>query len=113
MAMAAAAIANSSLEKQQIDAEIAQVRAEADAKVALIEAKGKAAAMQITATAEAERINTVSKALEQACAPAQTQELIRASGGVLNSSRSTIMLAQDTGALATLLSGPRGYEATR
>lgn len=43
----------------------------------------------------------------QACAPMQQQEAIRASGSALGDA-STVLLAQDTGALATLLSGSQG-----
>merc|ERR1712187_429378 len=80
-AMASAAVANSNLEKATIEAEIVQVKATAESKVTLIDARGKAAAMEITAKAEADRIKTMSTALEAACAPAQQLELIRASGG--------------------------------
>merc|ERR1719502_2329974 len=106
-ALASAAVANSSLERQMIEAEIVQVKAQADSKVATIDAEGKAAAMHIMARAEADRIKTISDTLEKACAPVQQQETIRASGNALNEC-STVMLAQDTGALATLLSGAQG-----
>jgi regulator of protease activity HflC (stomatin/prohibitin superfamily) len=106
-ALASAAVANSSLEKQTIEAEIVQVKATADARVAMIDAEGKASATKIMARAEAERIKIVSDALEKSCKPAQHQELIRTSGTALNRA-STVLLAQDTGALATLLSGAQG-----
>merc|ERR1719502_309913 len=106
-ALASAAVANSSLERQMIEAEIVQVKAQADSKVATIDAEGKAAGMHIMARAEADRIKTISDTLEKACAPVQQQETIRASGNALNEC-STVMLAQDTGALATLLSGAQG-----
>ena len=48
-----------------------------------------------------------SDALGSACAPLQQQEAIRASGSALGDA-STVLLAQDTGALATLLSGSQG-----
>merc|ERR1712224_161730 len=78
-AMASAAVANSSLEKTNIEAEIVQVKASADSKVALIDAKGKASAMEIIAKAEADRIRTISNALGSACGPAQQLELVKAS----------------------------------
>merc|ERR1719502_1355730 len=62
--LAAAAVANSALEKQNIEAEIVQVKAAADAKVATIEAEGKAAAMKVLSRAEDDRIQTVSNALD-------------------------------------------------
>jgi len=106
-AMASAAVANSSLEKSTIEAEIVQVKATAESKVALIEARGKAAAMEITSKADADRIKTVSDALHSACPSAQQMELIRASGCAV-SQGSTVMLAQDMSALATLLGGAQG-----
>jgi len=106
-AMASAAVANSALERSNIEAEIVQVQATATSKVTLIEARGRAAAMEITAQADADRIKTVSNALGAACPTAQQLEHIRASAGALSQS-STVMLAQDTGALATLLSGAQG-----
>lgn len=106
-ALASAAVANSALERQTIEAEIVQVKAQADSKVASIDAEGKAAAMHIIARAEADRIQTISDALGSACAPMQQQEAIRASGSALGDA-STVLLAQDTGALATLLSGSQG-----
>lgn len=54
-ALASAAVANSSLEKQTIEAEIVQVKATADARVAMIDAEGKASATKIMARADAER----------------------------------------------------------
>ena len=110
-AMASAAVANSSLEKNRIDAEIAQVKAQAQSKVAVIEAEGRAMSMAVTAKAEASRIQTVSDALDAACVSAQQQEIIRASGEALNRG-STVMLAQDVGSLATLLSGAQGSKIT-
>jgi len=106
-AMASAAVANSSLEKTNIEAEIVQVKAGAEAKVAEISANGSATAMAIMAKAEAERISTVSESLSSACDPAQRQELINASAKAINKG-STIMLAQDVSALTTLLSGAQG-----
>jgi len=106
-ALASAAVANSALERQTIDAEIVQVRAGAESKVAQINAEGQAAAMRIMARAEADRIETISKTLEQACEPVQRQEVIRTSGGALTSA-STVLLAQDMGGLATLLGGAQG-----
>jgi len=103
-ALAAAAVANSGLEKQNIDAEIVQVKAAADAKVAMIEAEGKASAMRVMARAEADRIKTVSDALEHACPTAQQNETIKTSGEAL-SDKSTVVLSQDMGALA----GTFGY----
>jgi regulator of protease activity HflC (stomatin/prohibitin superfamily) len=98
-ALAAAAVANSGLEKQNIDAEIVQVKAAADAKVAMIEAEGKASAMKVLARAEADRIQTVSDALDKACPTAQQNETIRTSGQAL-SDKSTVVLSQDMSALA-------------
>ena len=98
-ALASAAVANSGLEKQNIDAEIVQVKAAAEAKVAMIDAEGKAAAMRVLARAEADRIQTLSSALDKACPTAQHNETIRATGAALND-KSTIVLAQDVGALA-------------
>ena len=106
-ALASAAVANSALERQTIEAEIVQVKAQAESKVATIDAEGKAAAMHIMARAEADRIKTRSDALERACGPVQQQETVRVSGEALTSA-STVLLAQDTGALATLLSGAQG-----
>mmetsp|Transcript_61212 Transcript_61212/g.108858 ORF Transcript_61212/g.108858 Transcript_61212/m.108858 type:complete len:691 (-) Transcript_61212:171-2243(-) len=106
-AMASAAVANSNLEKATIEAEIVQVTANADAKVALISAQGKAKAMSVTAHADAERIQALSEALEKSCLSAQQLEQIKASSAALGGT-STVMLAQDTGALATLLSGAQG-----
>jgi len=106
-AMASAAVANSSLERSSIEAEIVQVKAAADSKVALIEARGKAAAMEVSAQADADRIRTLSNALQSACDTVQQLEQIRTSAAAL-SKGSTVMLAQDTGALATLLSGAQG-----
>jgi hypothetical protein len=59
------------------------------------------------ARAEADRIKTTSKALNESCATAQQQELIRASAEAVGRG-STVMLAENTGALATLLSGAQG-----
>jgi len=106
-AMASAAVANSNLEKATIEAEIVQVTANADAKVALIDAQGKAKAMAVMAKADSERIATISESLGSACLPAQQLEQMRAAAGVLGSG-STVMLAQDTLALATLLGGAQG-----
>merc|ERR1712232_500382 len=106
-AMASAAVANSKLEQTTIEAEIVQVKAAAEGKVALIEARGKAAAMAVLAQADADRIATVSHQLESACPSAQQLELVRASAAALGSG-STVLLEQDTGALATLLSGAQG-----
>ena len=102
--LAAAAVANSALEKQTIEAEIVQVKAAADAKVATIDAEGKASAMKVMARAEADRIKTVSDALDKACPTAQQNETIRASGQAL-SDKSTVVLSQDMSALA----GAFGY----
>ena len=101
--LAAAAVANSALEKQTIEAEIVQVKAAADGKVAIIEAEGKASAMKVLARAEADRIMVVSDALDKACPTAQQAETIRTSGEAL-SGNSTIMLAQDMNALSGALS---------
>jgi regulator of protease activity HflC (stomatin/prohibitin superfamily) len=98
-ALAAAAVANSALEKQNIESEIVQVKAAADAKVATIEAEGKASAMKVISRAEADRIKTVSDALEAACPTAQQNETIRTSGQAL-SDKSTVVLSQDMSALA-------------
>jgi len=106
-AMASAAVANSNLEKATIEAEIVQVTANADAKVALINAQGKAKAMAVTAHADAERIAALSEALEKSCISAQQLEQIKTSSAALGGT-STVMLAQDTAALATLLSGAQG-----
>lgn len=106
-AMASAAVANSNLEKATIEAEIVQVKANADAKVALIDAEGKAKAMAVMAKADSERITTISESLSSACLPTQQLEQIKASAGALGSG-STVMLAQDTLALATLLGGAQG-----
>jgi regulator of protease activity HflC (stomatin/prohibitin superfamily) len=81
-----------------------QVKAAADAKVAMIEAEGKASAMRVMARAEADRIKTVSDALEHACPTAQQNETIKTSGEAL-SDKSTVVLSQDMGALA----GTFGY----
>jgi regulator of protease activity HflC (stomatin/prohibitin superfamily) len=97
--LAAAAVANSALEKQNIEAEIVQVKAAADAKVATIEAEGKAAAMKVLSRAEADRIQTVSDALAKACPTAQQNETIRTSGQALND-KSTVVLSQDMSALS-------------
>ena len=97
--LAAAAVANSALEKQNIEAEIVQVKAAADAKVASIDAEGKAAAMKVLSRAEADRIQTVSDALDKACPTAQQNETIRASGQAL-SEKSTVVLSQDMSALS-------------
>ena len=102
--LAAAAVANSALEKQNIEAEIVQVKAAADAKVASIDAEGKAAAMKVLSRAEADRIKTVSDALDKACPTAQQNETIRTSGQAL-SDKSTVVLSQDMSALA----GAFGY----
>jgi regulator of protease activity HflC (stomatin/prohibitin superfamily) len=106
-AMASAAVANSELEKATIESETMRVKADASAQVVLIEAKGKASAMEVLARAEADRIRTTSAALKESCATAQQQELIRASADALGEG-STVMLAENTGALATLLSGAQG-----
>jgi regulator of protease activity HflC (stomatin/prohibitin superfamily) len=106
-AMASAAVANSGLERTMIESETQRVVAETNAAVALIEAKGKANAMEVMARAEADRIRTTNEALNAACSVAQQQELIKASAGALNSG-TTVMLAENTGALATLLSGAQG-----
>jgi len=97
--LAAAAVANSALEKQNIEAEIVQVKAAADAKVATIEAEGKASAMKVISRAEADRIQTVSDALAKACPAAQQNETIRTSGQALND-KSTVVLSQDMSALS-------------
>jgi regulator of protease activity HflC (stomatin/prohibitin superfamily) len=97
--LAAAAVANSALEKQNIEAEIVQVKAAAEAKVVTIEAEGKASAMKVLSRAEADRIKTTSDALEKACTTAQQNETIRISGQALNE-KSTVVLAQDMNALA-------------
>ena len=97
--LAAAAVANSALEKQNIEAEIVQVKAAAEAKVATIEAEGKASAMKVISRAEADRIKIVSDALEKACPTAQQNETIRTSGEAL-SDKSTVVLSQDMNALA-------------
>merc|ERR1712224_607683 len=96
------------LEKTIIDSEIVQVKANADAKVASIAAHGKSAAIKIMAEAEAARNKTCSDAVAKACPQAQHMEMIRCSGEGLSNAKSTIMLAQDTGALATLLGGAQG-----
>ena len=106
-ALASAAVANSDLERQTIEAEIVQVRAQAESKVATIDAQGKADAMKIMARADADRIDVLSATLGKACESVQQQEVIRASGSALTSA-STVLLAQDTGALTTLLSGAQG-----
>ena len=97
--LAAAAVANSALEKQNIEAEIVQVKANAEAKVATIDAQGKANAMKVISRAEADRIKTVSDALESACPSAQHNETIRTSGDALKNNNSTVVLAQDMSAL--------------
>jgi len=81
-----------------------QVKAAADAKVASIDAEGKAAAMKVLSRAEADRIKTVSDALDKACPTAQQNETIRTSGQAL-SDKSTVVLSQDMSALA----GAFGY----
>jgi len=106
-AMASAAVANSCLEKTTIESDIIQVRAAAEAKVAVIEARSKATAMEIIARAEADRIATIASSMDKACPSGQQLELVRTSCAGL-SNGSTVMLAQDTGALATLLSGAQG-----
>ena len=106
-ALASAAVANSDLERQTIEAEIVQVRAQAESKVATIDAQGKADAMKIMARADADRIDVLSATLGKACESVQQQEVIRVSGSALTSA-STVLLAQDTGALTTLLSGAQG-----
>lgn len=110
-ALASAAVANSALEKQTIDAEVVQVKASAEAKVAMIDAEGEAAAMKIRARAEADRIKTISDALEQAGEATRQQEVIKSAGRAL-SKTSTVLLAQDTGALAMLLGGAQGSRLT-
>ena len=92
-------MANSALEKQNIEAEIVQVKANAEAKVATIDAHGKANAMKVISRAEADRIKTVSDALESACPSAQHNETIRTSGDALKNNNSTVVLAQDMSAL--------------
>jgi regulator of protease activity HflC (stomatin/prohibitin superfamily) len=107
-AMASAAVANSNLEKATIEAEIVQVTANADAKVALIAAQGKGKAMAVTAKADAERINILNDALASASPGVQQLEHIRTSAGALSQGGSTVMLAQDSLALTTLLGGAQG-----
>jgi len=107
-AMASAAVANSNLEKATIEAEIVQVTANADAKVALIAAQGQGKAMAVTAKADAERINILNDALASASPVVQQLEHIRASAGALSQGGSTVMLAQDSLALTTLLGGAQG-----
>jgi len=58
--------------------------------------------MKIISQADAERIQTVSRALEASCPAAQQQEVIRASGTAL-SDKSTVLLAQDMSALAGVM----------
>jgi len=106
-AMASAAVANSNLEKVTIEAELVQVKADADSKVALINAHGQAEAMSIMADADAARIKTISQALDNSCIAMQQVEAIKASGNALGSS-STVFLAENSGALATLLGGAQG-----
>ena len=89
----------STLQLRACETEIVQVKANADAKVATIEAEGKAAAMKVISRAEADRIKTVSDALETACPVAQQNETIRASGEALKDN-STVVLSQDMSALS-------------
>ena len=84
-----------------------QGKKQAESKVATIDAQGKADAMKIMARADADRIDVLSATLGKACESVQQQEVIRASGSALTSA-STVLLAQDTGALTTLLSGAQG-----
>ena len=63
--------------------------------------------MKVLARADANRIATLSTALEASCPTVQQQELIRTSGSAMSRS-STILLAQDTAGLAMLLGGAQG-----
>ena len=63
-ALASAAVANSALERQTIEAEILQVKSHATSKVARIDAEGQAAAMKILARADADRIQVISDTLK-------------------------------------------------
>ena len=55
--------------------------------------------MKVLSRAEADRIQTVSEALEKACPVAQQNETIRTSGQALNE-KSTVVLSQDMSALS-------------
>ncbi|KAH8076907.1 hypothetical protein JL720_10205 [Aureococcus anophagefferens] len=94
-ALASAAVANSALERQTIEAEIVQVKAQADSKVASIGAEGKAAAMHIIAPKPTASKPSPTRSARRARRCSSRRRSARAAA---RSGTRTVLLAQDTSA---------------
>ena len=93
-AMAKGAVAATELEKVRLE-QISTITA----------AKGKSQSMQILAQAQADAIRTIDEAMQNVSEVTQQQELIKQAGEVLGKTQSTLVLADNIGALAPLLAG--------
>merc|ERR1711871_1266705 len=91
-AMAKGAVAATELEKVRME----QVSA-------ITAAKGEAQAMQILAQAKADSIRKLDEAIGSVSKVTQQSELIKMSGEVISKTQSTLVLADNIGALAPLL----------
>ena len=104
-AMARAAVAETHLEMARIERRVTETNAAAQSSTTVIAAEAAAKAMALTAHAEASRIKLLNEALSSAADITQRRELIRASGEILATSGTTIVLGQGIGDVARALGG--------
>jgi regulator of protease activity HflC (stomatin/prohibitin superfamily) len=104
-AMARAAVAETHLEMARIERRVTETNAAGQSSTTIIAAEAAAKAMALTAHAEASRIKLLNEALSSAADITQRRELIRASGEILATSGTTIVLGQGIGDVARALGG--------
>jgi regulator of protease activity HflC (stomatin/prohibitin superfamily) len=107
-ALARGAVARTDLIKAEIDLQVRRTQASAEQSAEIMRAEGQARAMGILADAEAARIAKLDHAIANASAATQQRELVLASGEILRSSQSNLLLAHSATDVANLLAGSRG-----
>ena len=106
-ALARGAVARTDLIKAEIDLQVKRTQAAAEQASEIMRAEGRAKAIAILAEAEAARVRTLDAAMASVSTVTQQRELVLASGEVLKASQSSLLIANNTSDVATLLGGGR------
>ena len=101
-AMARGAVKQTELEMANIDRRVREMQATTQSRANIIEAEGQARAIDIMAKAEAARIREVDAALAAACSTSQQRELVNATGGALEKSKSSVVMGADMRSLGSM-----------
>ena len=84
------------------------IRAQGRATALTITARAEAERTAIIAEAEAARIRTIDAAMARVCPTTAQRELVTASGAVLGTTKTNVVLARNVGDVAALMGGGSG-----